>query len=51
MSNADSFFGELMDFVLASDSRIDGISDHQIKQVCDTIILFLKALDGYIRGM
>ena len=38
-------------FLLASDSMIDGISDHQIKNVCDTISLFLQALDGYISGM
>ena len=35
---------------MESDSRIYGISDHQIKQVCDTIILFLQALDEYISG-
>ena len=51
MSNAYSIVGELMDFVLASDSRIYGINNHQIKQVCDTIILFFHALDGYISGM
>ena len=42
MSNTESIVGELMDFALESDSRIDGISDHQFKQVCDTIILFFR---------
>ena len=51
MSNAESIFGELMDFVSASDSRIDEIIDHQIKQVYETIIFFLQALNGYIGGM
>ena len=51
MSNAESIFGELVDSVLASNSRIYGISDHQIKQVCDTIIFSLQDLDGYISGM
>ena len=37
-----------MDFLLAYNSRIDRISDHQIEQECDTIIFFLKALDVYI---
>ena len=32
MFNVESIFGELMDFVLASDSRIYGIIDHKIKQ-------------------
>ena len=40
-----------MDFVLASNSRIDGISDDQIEQVCDTNIFSLYALDVYISGM
>ena len=40
-----------MDFVLASDSRIGGISNHKIKQVCDTIIFFFQALTVYISGM
>ena len=39
-----------MNFVLESDSRIDGISNHKTKQVYDTIIFFLKALDGYLSG-
>ena len=51
MSNAESIFGELVDVLLASDSRIDGLSDHQIKQVRDTIVFFLQALDGYISGI
>ena len=51
MSNADSIVGDLMDFLFASDSSIDGISNHKIKQLCDKIILFLQALDGYISGM
>ena len=51
MSNADSIVGELMDFVLASYSRIYGINIHQIKQVCDTIIFFMQALDRYSSGM
>ena len=42
MSNTESIVGEIMDFALESDSRIDGISDHQFKQVCDTIILFCR---------
>ena len=41
MSNAESIFGDLMDFLLASNSRINGISDHKIKQVCEKIIFFL----------
>ena len=40
MSNAESIVGELMDCVLASNSRIYGISDHKIKQVCDKMIFF-----------
>ena len=51
MYNAESIFGDLMDFVLASHSSIDGISGHQIKQVCAINIFFLQALDGYISGM
>ena len=51
MSNADSIVGDLMDFLFASDSSIDGISNHKIKQLCNKIILFLQALDGYISGM
>ena len=51
MSNAESIFGELVDSVLASNSRIYRIRGHQIKQVCDTIIFFLKALDGCISDM
>ena len=51
MSNAESIFGELINFILAPNSRIDGISDHQIKQVCDKIIFFLQSLDDYIIGM
>ena len=51
MSNAESIVGDIMDFLLASDSRVDGISDHQIKQFCDTIIFSLQDLDGYIIGM
>ena len=31
MSNAESIVGELMDFVLSFNARIDGISDYQIK--------------------
>ena len=40
MSNAESIVGELMDCVLASNSRIYGISDYKIKQVCDKMIFF-----------
>ena len=51
MYNVESIVGGIMDFVLASDSRIDRISNHKIKQACDTIIFFLQALGGYISGM
>ena len=51
VSYADSIVGELMVFSLASNSRIDRISYHQIKQVYGTIIFFLWDLDGYLSGM
>ena len=51
MSNSESIVGELMDFLLAQNSRIYGISDHKIKEVCDTIVFFFQALDGYISGI
>ena len=51
MSNAELIVEEIMDFVMASDSRIDVISDYQIKQVCETIIFFMQALDRYSSGM
>ena len=40
-----------MDFLLAPNSRVYGISDHKIKQARETIIFFLQALYGYISGM
>ena len=51
MYNAESIFGEIIDFVLASNSWVYGISGHQIKQVRDTIILFFQDSDGCISGM
>eukprot|EP00957_Ditylum_brightwellii_P127578 9728929-Ditylum_brightwellii.AAC.1 len=51
MSNVESIIGQLMDFVLVPDSRIDGISDDQIKQACNRIIFYSWALDGYQSGM
>ena len=51
MYNAEPIVGELMDFLLALNSRIDGIRNNKVKQFCETINFFLQALDGYISGM
>ena len=42
MSNTDSIVGDLNNFVLASDSRIDGIIYHQIKKGLTQLSSFVR---------
>jgi hypothetical protein len=51
MAHAESIINEIRDFVLQQESRIAGITDEAISDVCAAHIAYLQALDGYISGM
>jgi hypothetical protein len=51
MANADTIVGEVMEFVLTSESKVEGMSDDLIRQVCEAHKFYLQAFDGYLSGM
>jgi hypothetical protein len=51
MANADTIVQEVMEFVLASESKVEGMSDKLICQVCEAHKCYLQAFDVYLSGM
>jgi hypothetical protein len=51
MGNAHTIVQEVMEFVLASESKVEGMSDELICKVCEAHKCYLQAFDGYLSGM
>jgi hypothetical protein len=51
MANADTIIQEVMEFVLASESKVEGMSDELIRQVSEAHKCYLQAFDGYLSGI
>jgi hypothetical protein len=51
MANADIIVHEVMEFVLASESKVEGMSNKLICQVCEAHKCYLQAFDGYLSSI
>jgi hypothetical protein len=51
MANVNSIVSAIRDFVIGHESRISGISDNHIHDVCNAHAAYLQALDGYLSWM
>jgi hypothetical protein len=51
MGNAESIVDSIQEFVLQHESRVQGISDESIVNVCNAYKAYFQALDGYLSGL